>query len=76
MSVRTKMTSLEITVLRDGATGVCIRGVWHWTHRGEPCGRVVKRFVKRGLMSDTYYRDGLAGAWKTDAGRKLLDSTV
>ena len=67
-----KLPEFAREILEHGASAICIRGVWHWSHQGEPCGRIVRSLVKRGLMDVQYYRGGRAAACKTDAGRQAL----
>ena len=71
-----KMTADHYEIMQEGVNATCINGVWHWTRKGVPCGRIVNSLLKRGLMSATYYTGGRASAWITDEGRKLLKETV
>ena len=68
-----KLTPKQTELLnRRGVNGTCIRGVWHWTADGEPCGRTLRPLLDKGLMSASYYRDGQASAWITEAGKSAL----
>ena len=43
--------------MRDGERpgAVCIRCVWIWSIKGEPCGRAVKTLERRKLIRISYY---------------------
>jgi hypothetical protein len=67
----TKLSETQLSILRRGANGVCIKYEWRWLLDGRPVTRQVNGLIKRGLMDATYFRDG-AAVNPTEAGRRVL----
>jgi hypothetical protein len=66
-----RFTDTHKSIIERGATGHCVRWVWHWVLDGQPVTRQVNFLIKRGLIEATYFRSS-ASTSATESGREAI----